>query len=45
LATLTRNDVTFVHTTTPVPMVADPTPDHRRALELIGATIPSQVAA
>ncbi|MBV8346077.1 MAG: IS1634 family transposase [Mycolicibacterium sp.] len=41
LATLTRNDVTFTHTSTPIPMLAEPTPEQRRAFELIGATIPS----
>jgi len=45
LATLTRNDVTFAHTTTPIPMLAAPSPEQRRAFELIGATIPLTIAA
>ena len=45
LATLTRNEVTFTHTSTPIPMLAEPTPDQRRAYELIGATIPLTIAA
>jgi hypothetical protein len=45
LATLTRNDVTFTHTPTPIPMLAAPSPDQRRAFELIGATIPLTIAA
>jgi hypothetical protein len=45
LATLTRNEVTFTHTTTPIPMLAAPTPDQRRAFELLGATIPLTIAA
>jgi Transposase DDE domain len=47
LATLTRNEVTFTHTTTttPISMLAEPTPDQRRAFELIGATIPLTIAA
>jgi hypothetical protein len=40
LATLTRNQVRFPHTTTEVPMLADPTPDQRRAFELINTPIP-----
>ncbi|MBV8265171.1 MAG: IS1634 family transposase [Planctomycetaceae bacterium] len=44
LATLTRNDVTFTHTPTPIPMLAAPSPDQRRAFELIGATIPLTIA-
>jgi hypothetical protein len=45
LATLTRNEVTFAHTSTPVSMLAEPTPEQRRAFELIGATIPLTIAA
>src|SRR5271165_5817011 len=45
LATLTRNEVTFTHTTNPIPMLAAPTPDQRRAFELIEATIPLTIAA
>ena len=44
LATLTRNDVTFTDTTTPIPMLAEPTPHQRRAFELIGTTIPLTIA-
>lgn len=40
LATLTRNQVTFTGTSTSVPMLAEPTPDQRRAFELIDAAIP-----
>jgi hypothetical protein len=45
LATLTRNEVTFTQTTTPIPMLAQPTPDQRRAFELIGTPIPLTIAA
>ncbi len=45
LATLTRNEVTFTQTTTPISMLAEPTPDQHRAFELIGATIPLTIAA
>jgi len=45
LATLTRNDVTFAHTSTAIPMLAAPSPEQRRAFELIGATIPLTIAA
>jgi hypothetical protein len=44
LATLTRNEVTFTHTSTPVAMLAEPTPDQRRAFELIGTPIPLRAA-
>jgi hypothetical protein len=40
LATLTRNQIRFAGSDTLVPMLADPTPDQRRAFELIDATIP-----
>ncbi|MGO9384061.1 MAG: IS1634 family transposase [Mycobacterium sp.] len=45
LATLTRNEVTFTYTPTPIPMLAAPSPDQRRAFELIGVTIPLIIAA
>ena len=38
LATLTRNDLRYGHVT--VPALAEPTPDQRRAFDLIGAPIP-----
>ena len=38
LATLTRNDMQYGHAV--VPALAEPTPDQRRAFDLIGATIP-----
>jgi hypothetical protein len=40
LATLTRNQIRFPHTTTELPMLAEPTPDQRRAFELIDSPIP-----
>jgi hypothetical protein len=40
LATLTRNQVRFAGSDTPVPMLTDPTPDQRHAFELIGTAIP-----
>jgi Transposase DDE domain len=40
LATLTRNQIRFPHTTTELPMLAEPTPDQRRAFELINTPIP-----
>jgi hypothetical protein len=40
LATLTRNQVRFAGTTTAVTMLADPTPDQRRAFKLINTAIP-----
>jgi hypothetical protein len=44
LATLTRNQVRFHHTSTEIPMLADPTDDQRRAFTLIGAPIPLTAA-
>ena len=44
LATLTRNEITFTHTNTPITMLAEPTPDQRRAFELIGTPIPLRAA-
>jgi hypothetical protein len=40
LATLTRNHVHFPKTNTTVPMITEPTPDQRRAFELINTPIP-----
>lgn len=40
LATLTRNQLRFPGTDTELPMLAEPTPDQRRAFELIGTPIP-----
>jgi hypothetical protein len=40
LATLTRNQVHFTATSTQIPILTDPTPDQRRAFNLIGAPIP-----
>jgi hypothetical protein len=45
LATLTRNEITFAHTTTPIPMLSQPTPEQRRAFDLIEATIPLTITA
>jgi hypothetical protein len=45
VVTLTRNEVTFTHTTTAASMLAEPTPDQRRAFDLIGTTIPLTIAA
>ena len=38
LATLTRNDLRYGHAI--IPALAEPTPDQRRAFDLIGAGIP-----
>ena len=38
LATLTRNDLRYGDVT--IPALAEPTPDQRRAFDLIGAAIP-----
>ena len=40
LATLTRNQVRFGGTGTEVPVLAEPTPEQRKAFDLIGAAIP-----
>ena len=45
LATLTRNQIRYHNTNTAIPMLADPTPDQRRAFNLIEATIPLTIAA
>ena len=42
LATLTRNNIRYHHTNTDVPTLAEPTPQQRRAFELIDTTIPLQ---
>ena len=40
LATLTRNQVRYHHASTEVPVLADPTPDQRRAFDLLDTPIP-----
>jgi DDE family transposase len=40
LATLTRNQIRYHDTHTDIAMLAEPTPDQRRAFDLIGAPIP-----
>ncbi len=40
LATLTRNQIRYHHTTTEVPILTEPTPDQRRAFDLIDSHIP-----
>jgi hypothetical protein len=40
LATLTRNDIHYHGTNATVPTLAEPTPDQRRAFDLIGTPIP-----
>ncbi|MGH3523427.1 MAG: IS1634 family transposase, partial [Mycobacterium sp.] len=44
LATLTRNQIRYHSTNTEVPTLADPTPDQRRAFDLIGSPIPLTTA-
>jgi hypothetical protein len=44
LATLTRNQIRFTTTGTEIPMLAEATPDQRRAFDLIGAPIPLTAA-
>ena len=44
LATLTRNDIRYHGINTDVPTLAEPTPDQRRAFDLINTTIPLQAA-
>jgi hypothetical protein len=44
LATLTRNQIRYHHTNTEVPMLADPTPDQRRAFDLLATPIPLTTA-
>jgi hypothetical protein len=45
LATLTRNQIRYHGTTTAVPMLAEATPDQRRAFDLINAPIPLTITA
>ena len=44
LATLTRNDIHYHGTNATVPTLAEPTPDQRRAFDLIGTPIPLTAA-
>ncbi|MGH3967606.1 MAG: IS1634 family transposase [Mycobacterium sp.] len=44
LGTLTRNQVHYHGANTEVPVLADPTPDQRRAFELLNTTIPLTAA-
>jgi hypothetical protein len=44
LATLTRNDIHYHSTNATVPTLAEPTPDQRRAFDLIGTPIPLTAA-
>ena len=44
LATLTRNQIRYHHTSTEIPMLTEATPDQRRAFNLIGAPIPLTAA-
>ena len=45
LATLTRNQVRYHGASTDVPVLADPTPDQRRAFDLLDTPIPLTAAA
>jgi DDE family transposase len=45
LATLTRNQIRYHHTSTAIPMLADPTPTQRRAFDLINTPIPLTTTA
>ena len=45
LATLTRNDIRYHTTNTDIPMLAQPTPDQRRAFDLINTPIPLTITA
>ena len=45
LATLTRNQIRYHDTNTEVPMLAEPTPDQRRAFDLLDTPIPLTTAA
>jgi hypothetical protein len=45
LGTLTRNQVRYHHTNTDIAMLAEPTPDQRRAFDLINTTIPLTITA
>jgi hypothetical protein len=44
LATLTRNQIRYHHTNIEVPILADPTPDQRRAFDLLETPIPLTAA-
>jgi hypothetical protein len=44
LETLTRNQIRYHHTSTEVPTLADPTPDQRRAFDLLDTPIPLTAA-
>ncbi|WP_442411658.1 IS1634 family transposase [Mycobacterium sp.] len=44
LATLTRNQIRYHHASTQVPVLADPTPDQRRAFDLLNTPIPLTTA-
>jgi hypothetical protein len=45
LETLTRNRIRYQHTNIEIDTLTDPTPDQRRAFDLINATIPLTIAA
>src|SRR5262245_45528895 len=45
LGTLTRNQVRYHSTNTDIAVLAEPTPDQRRAFDLINTTIPLTIAA
>ena len=45
LATLTRNQIRYHHTNIEVPMLTEPTPDQRRAFDLLDTPIPLTAAA
>ena len=44
LATMTRNDIRYHHTDTNIPTLTEPTPEQRRAFDLLNTTIPLQAA-
>jgi Transposase DDE domain len=44
LATLTRNQIRYAATDTEIPMLAEATPDQRRAFQLLDTTIPLRAA-
>ena len=45
LGTLTRNRIRYQHTNIEIDILTEPTPEQRRAFELIEATIPLTIAA
>jgi len=45
LATLTRNQIRYHHTNIEVPMLTEPTPDQRRAFDLLNTPIPLTTTA